>query len=171
MRKIIMNVTCQVLIFNILMVLTSGCKGNGPAYRTQVSGTIKNIYVDFNSPVKKGQVIAQIDPATFEAQVQQARANLLAAQANLEKADAAFVDAKRTLDRNTQLSAKNLIPKSDLDTAVTNYDTAKAQVSSAKAQIEQTKAALDFAETNLKYTKIVSPVDGVVISRSVDVGH
>ncbi len=138
---------------------------------TQVSGTIRNLYVDFNSPVKKGQIIAQIDPSTFEAQTQQARANLSAAKANLEKAETALIDAKRTLDRNTQLSAKNLIPRSDLDTATTNYDSAKAQVSAAKAQIEQAKAALDFAETNLKYTKIVSPVDGVVISRNVDVGQ
>lgn len=138
---------------------------------TQVSGTIRSLYVDFNSPVKKGQIIAQIDPSSFEAQAQQARANLSVAAANLEKAEAALVDAKRTLDRNTQLSAKNLIPRSDLDTATTNYDSAKAQVSAAKAQIEQARAALAFAETNLKYTKIVSPVDGVVISRNVDVGQ
>src|SRR4030067_2163269 len=64
---------------------------------TQVSGTIKNIYADFNSPVKRGQLIAQIDPATFEAQVEQARANLFSAKANLEKAEASFIDAKRTL--------------------------------------------------------------------------
>lgn len=138
---------------------------------TQVSGTIRSLYADFNSPVKKGQVIAQIDPAAFEAQAQQARANLLSAQANLEKADAALVDAARTRDRNKELFAKNLIARSDLDTAETNYETAKAQLSAARAQIGQAKAALDFAETNLKYTKIVSPVDGVVISRNVDVGQ
>ncbi len=78
---------------------------------TQVSGTIKNIYVDFNSPVKKGQVIAQIDPATFEAQVEQARANLLSARASLEKADAALLDAKRTMERNKDLFSKNLTAK------------------------------------------------------------
>jgi HlyD family secretion protein len=183
----------------LILFLTLGGRGNGPEYRTepvtrgpvtatvtatgsvnavttvlvgtQVSGTIKNLYVDFNSPVKKGQVIALIDPSTFEAQTQQARANLSVARASLEKAETALVDAKRTLDRNTQLSARNLIPRSDLDTATTNYDSAKAQVSGAKAQIEQARAALDLAETNLKYTKIVSPVDGVVISRSVDVGQ
>ena len=138
---------------------------------TQVSGTIKNIYVDFNSPVKKGQLIAMIDPSTFEAQVEQARANLLSAKANLEKADATLVDAKRTMDRNKELFSKNLIARSDLDTAETNYETAKAQVSAAKAQVAQTEAALKIAETNLRYTKILSPVDGVVISRSVDVGQ
>jgi HlyD family secretion protein len=138
---------------------------------TQVSGTIKNIYVDFNSPVKKGQLIAQIDPALFEAQVNQAKANLLAAKANLEKAQASEVDAKRTMERNKELLSKNLIAQSDFDTAETNYETSKASVVAAQAQIKQTQAALISAETNLFYTKIVSPVDGIVVSRNVDVGQ
>jgi len=138
---------------------------------TQVSGTIKTLYVDFNSPVKKGQILAQIDPATFQAQVDQARANLFAARANVEKAQAVLLDAKRTLDRNKTLYQKNYIAKSDLDTAETNEQAARAQVSAAKAQVQQTGAALDFAENNLRYTRIVSPVDGTVISRNVDVGQ
>jgi HlyD family secretion protein len=138
---------------------------------TQVSGTIKTLYVDFNSRVKKGQIIAQIDPSTFESQVQQAQANLLAAQAGLDKSNAALVDAKRTFERNRELFSKNLIPRSDLDTAETNYEAAKAQVNASKAQIEQTKAALDYAKQNLSYTRILSPVDGIVISRAVDVGQ
>jgi HlyD family secretion protein len=138
---------------------------------TQVSGTIKNIYVDFNSSVKKGQLIARIDPALFDAQVNQARANLLSANANLEKAAATLVDAKRTMERNKELLSKNLIAQSDFDTAETNYETAKASVSAAKAQVAQSKAALSSAETNLFYTKIVSPVDGIVVSRNVDVGQ
>ena len=138
---------------------------------TQVSGTIKTLYVDFNSPVKKGQIIAQIDPATFEAQVGQARANLFSAKANLEKSVATVVDAKRTMERNKELVSKNLIAQSEFDTAETNYETAKASVGEAKAQIAQAEAALKFAETNLQYTRIISPVDGVVISRSVDVGQ
>jgi len=138
---------------------------------TQVSGTIKTLFVDFNSRVKKGQIIAQIDPSTFESQVQQAKANLVAAQANLDKSNTALIDAKRTYDRNKELISKSLIPQSDVDTSETNYESAKAQVSSAKAQIEQMKAALDFAQQNLEYTKITSPVDGVVISRNVDVGQ
>jgi len=186
-------------IVTILAVLIFGCKGDTPSYRTepvtrgdiqaavtatgtvnavttvqvgtQVSGTIRTLYVDFNSRVKKGQLIAQIDPSTFEAQAQQAEANLHSAQANLDKSNTALVDAKRTFDRNKELYSKNLVPKSDLDTAETNYESAKAQVNSAKAQIEQTKAALDFARQNLAYTRIVSPVDGVVISRNVDVGQ
>lgn len=138
---------------------------------TQVSGTIKNIHVDFNSPVKKGQVIALIDPTTLEAQVAQARANLLSAKANLEKSEAALTEAKRTMDRNRELLLKNLIARSDLDTSETNHETAKAQVGVSKAQIAQTEAALKIAETNLGYTKILSPVDGVVISRNVDIGQ
>jgi HlyD family secretion protein len=138
---------------------------------TQVSGTIKNIYVDFNSPVKKGQLIALIDPSTLEAQVAQARANLLSAKANVEKAEATLVDAKRTMDRNRNLLSKNLIARSDLETAETNYETAKAQVGVSKAQVAQTEAALKITETNIGYTKILSPVDGVVISRNVDIGQ
>ena len=138
---------------------------------TQVSGTIKKIFVDYNSSVKKGQLIARIDPATIEAQVEQARANLLSAEANMEKATATRIDAKRTMDRNKELFSKNLIARSDLDTAGTNNDTAVAQESAAKSQIAQTKAALKLVETNLQYTRIISPVDGVVISRNVDVGQ
>jgi len=138
---------------------------------TQVSGTIKEIYVDFNSAVRKGQLIARIDPSLFDAQVNQARANVFSARANLEKAEATLVDAKRTMDRNKELFSKNLVARSDLDTSETNHETARASVSAAKAQVMQTEAALRVAETNLHYTKIVSPVDGIVVSRNVDVGQ
>jgi len=138
---------------------------------TQVSGTIKNLYVDYNSPVKKGQLLAQIDPATFEAQVQQARANLLLAKANEAKAAASLADAKRTRDRNKTLFNRNLIARSDLDTAETNAQVAVSQLSANSAQVAQTRAALSYAETNLRYAQIISPVDGTVISRNVDVGQ
>ena len=138
---------------------------------TQVSGTLKKLYVDFNSKVKKGQIIAEIDPAILQAQVDQARANVLGAQANVEKAKAIMEDSRRTKDRNRQLFSENLIARSDLDTAETNYETNNALLGTAKAQVAQTEAALRFAETNLRYTKIVSPVDGVVVSRNVDVGQ
>lgn len=138
---------------------------------TQVSGTVKEIFVDFNSAVKKNQVIAQIDPATFEAQVEQARAGLLLAKANLEKSDASLADAQRSMNRTKELYEKNLIARSDLDTAETNFLTAKAQVTASKAQIAQSDATLKTAETNMRYTRIVSPVDGIVVSRSVDVGQ
>ena len=138
---------------------------------TQVSGAIKQLYVDFNSFVKKGQLLAQIDPATFEAQVEQAKANLASAEANVEKAEAALLDARRVRERNTTLFSRNLIARSDLDTSETNEISASAQLKAARAQVEQTKAALKVVETNLKYTSIVSPVDGMVISRNVDVGQ
>lgn len=138
---------------------------------TQVSGTLKEIHVDFNSLVKKGQLLALIDPATFEAQLDQAKANLFSAKANVEKSKAALLDAQRTFERNKQLWAKNLIARSDLDTAETNYDSAKAQLAAAEAQVAQNEASRRIAETNLHYTRIVSPVDGIVVSRNVDVGQ
>ncbi|MBI4654452.1 MAG: efflux RND transporter periplasmic adaptor subunit [Nitrospirae bacterium] len=138
---------------------------------TQVSGTIKHIYADFNSPVQKGQLIVQIDPATFEAQVEQAKANLTAAKANVEKAEAGLLDAKRTMDRYKELFLINLIARKELDTSETNYDSAGAQVSAAKAQFEQAEAQMKYAEINLRYTRILSPVDGIVISRNVDIGQ
>jgi len=138
---------------------------------TQVSGTVKQLFVDFNSPVKKGQLLAQIDPALSEAKVAQTRANLQAAAANVEKAEATLLDTDRTLERNRTLFARNFIARSDLDTADTNRLSALAQLNVAKAQVEQQKAALNQEETNLNYTRILSPVDGIVISRNVDIGQ
>jgi HlyD family secretion protein len=138
---------------------------------TQVSGTIKELFVDFNSSVKKGQLLARIDPTLSEAKVAQARANLQAALANVEKAEASLADANRTLERNKTLFAGNYIARSDLDTADTNRATALAQLSVAKAQVEQQKAALTQEETTLHYTRILSPVDGTIISRNVDIGQ
>jgi len=138
---------------------------------TQVSGTIQKLFVDFNSPVKKGQLLAQIDPAIFESQVGQARANLLSARANLEKSQVMLRDTKTTLERNKILYAKNFIAKSDLDTSETNYLSAIAQIKVSGAQIQQTQAALDSSAINLKYAKILSPVNGTVISRNIDIGQ
>jgi HlyD family secretion protein len=138
---------------------------------TQVSGTIKKLYVDYNSLVKKGQILAQIDPSTFQSQVDQAMANLLSAKANLEKAAVATVDAQRTYQRNKELFAQNFIAKSDMDTAETNFKSAGAQQKVNQAQVGQAQATLKIAEANLEYTRILSPVDGIVISRSIDIGQ
>jgi HlyD family secretion protein len=138
---------------------------------TQVSGTIQKLYVDFNSPVKKGQQLAQIDPATFQAQVDQARANLFSAQATVEKAAVAVLDAQRTYQRSKELFARNFISQSDLDAAETNLHSAEAQQKVTRAQAGQAQASLKIAEANLEYARILSPVDGVVISRNVDVGQ
>lgn len=138
---------------------------------TQVSGTVKDIYVDYNTRVSQGQLLAQIDPAMMQAQLDQARANLLNAEANLNKARVALMDARRTFSRNKELMAKNFIAQSELDTSETNVQTAQAQMDIAGAQVLQSRAALTQAETNLRYTKILSPVNGTVISRNVDVGQ
>jgi len=138
---------------------------------TQVSGTIKQLFVDYNSTVKPGQMLAQIDPASFEAQVAQAAANLSLARANLEKSKVALRDTVSVFERNKILYGKNFISKHDLDTSETAYLSALAQIKASEAQVDQAKAALNLAQTNLRYTRIVSPVNGTVISRSVDVGQ
>ncbi len=138
---------------------------------TQTSGTIKDIYADFNSQVKKGQVIARIDPAALEAQVEQARAGLASAKAALLKSAAMQVDAKRTMERQRGLFSRGLVAKSELDASETNYAAADAEAEGAKARVTQAEAALRLAETNLRYTAIESPVGGIVVSRSVDVGQ
>jgi len=141
------------------------------AVGTQVSGRIKEIHVDFNSPVKKGQLIALVDPAVYEAQVLQARANYISAKANVDRAQAQLTDARRGFDRASELFQRDLIAKSDRDSAETNYQSLVAGEGVAQAQMMQAEAALGLAETNLKYTRVISPVDGVVISRAVDVGQ
>ncbi len=138
---------------------------------TQVSGRIKELYADFNSPVTKGQLIALIDPAPFESQLEQARANLLSAQAGLAKAQATLKDSERNFERKRQLFASKVIGKSEIDAEETSNAVAKAQVGLAEAQVVQAEASYKLAETNLQYTKIVSPVDGIVISRNVDIGQ
>ncbi len=138
---------------------------------SQVSGRIAALYADFNSAVKKGQLIGKIDPALFQAAVEQARANYVAAQGNLAKSKAQALDAERQYQRNQALAERKLIAQADLDTAQANADAAKAQVEASQGAVEQARAALHQAEVNLAYTKIISPTNGVVISRNVDVGQ
>ena len=138
---------------------------------TQVSGTIQKLFVDYNSPVKKGQVIAQIDPALFSAQVEQTRGNYLNAQANLQRAKADLADARRTLERNRQLLKDGVVSQSELDTADNRYQMALATVQGAEGSVAQTRGAFGQAEINLRYATIRSPVDGIVVSRNVDVGQ
>jgi HlyD family secretion protein len=104
---------------------------------SQVSGTIQKLLVDYNSRVKKGQVIAEIDPALFLAQVEQARGNFLNAQANLQKAKVVLADAKRTLERNRQLITQGIVAQSDFDASQTAYDSALAGIKSAEAGVTQ----------------------------------
>ncbi len=194
---------------------------------SQVSGQVKELFVDFNSVVKKGQVIARIDPQIFEAQVNQAKADLEAAKAAVQnqtatvekakadvenaraalaqakaqtaKADVMMADAKRTYGRSAELFRRDLIAQADRDTAQANYDASvaqldathaneqslaaaiqsaqaqlrvqEAQLKSAQAQVHQKEAALKQSQINLDYTTILAPVDGIVVSRAVDVGQ
>ena len=138
---------------------------------TQVSGTVQKLYVDWNSPVKKGQLIAKIDPQLFEASLQQAQANYEAAEGNLVKAEAQERDAGRQFERSKTLLDRKLIAQADYDTSQANEEMMKGQTASARGSLAQAKAALSQARVNLDMTKIVSPTDGTVISRSVDVGQ
>jgi HlyD family secretion protein len=138
---------------------------------SQVSGTISSLTVDYNSPVKKGQVIARIDPRLFQAAVEQARANVVAAEGNLAKARAQAVDAERQARRQRELGDRKLVAQADVDTAQSNAEAAVASVQAAQGSVAQARAGLTQANTNLAYTTIVSPTNGVVISRSVDVGQ
>jgi len=136
-----------------------------------VSGLIKEIYVDFNSEVKKGQILAQIDPANFQASVDQATAQINNAESNLAKLNAVTEMSRKTYTRYKNLYAKNFIAKSELDQAESDYLSNQAQVAAAKAQISQARATYNTAMTNLGYTKIIAPVDGTVISREINLGQ
>lgn len=180
---------------------------------SQVSGQIQALYADFNSIVKRGQLLAKIDPRNFEAQLENAqanlaaaearvrtveaelntqRANLAAAEANLEAARVAMENANLVLRRYTELAQSGVLSQNEYDTAKANADSARArynqalaavqqvraqirateaQLEQAKAQVEQARAEVNRARVNLEYTNIYSPVDGVVISRNVDVGQ
>lgn len=152
---------------------------------SQVSGTIARLYVDFNSKVKRSQVIAQIDPALFQGAISQAkadlenaRANLAVAVANTAKARAAEVQMRADYERNLGLSRQGVISQQSLDLARANADSATAQVKAtlaqeeqARAQVQQKEAAVQVAQTNLNYTTIHAPIDGTVVARNVDVGQ
>ncbi len=135
-----------------------------------VSGLIKEIYVDYNDVVKKGQILAQIDPANFEATVQQNQAQIANAQANVARLQAVADFDRQQYIRYKNLYAKNFVAKSELDEKYSTYKSDVAQINAAKAQIAQYQASLKTAQTNLGYTKIIAPVDGTVISREIDLG-
>jgi HlyD family secretion protein len=138
---------------------------------SQISGRVQALHADFNSSVKKGQVIARIDPSVAESQVEQARANERMAVAAARSAEATVVEARRQHERTTELVAKDLVAQAEADTTRAKLDTAEADLASARARIAQARAARVQADTNLSYTTIASPIDGVVISRDVDIGQ
>ncbi|MEE2610323.1 MAG: efflux RND transporter periplasmic adaptor subunit, partial [Acidobacteriota bacterium] len=138
---------------------------------SQVSGKIQELYADFNSIVRAGEVIARLDPSLFETQVEQSKANLIRAQADVERLTIAIDDARTKLARAEGLSARDLIPASELEAAQVEVRLAEAQLRSSRAQMTQAEASLNQANVNLGHTIITSPIDGIVISRSVDVGQ
>ncbi len=138
---------------------------------TYVSGPIQAIYADFNSPVKAGQLIARIDPRTYQFQVDQARATLENFNAQLAKDRADLAYKKLSYERNLQLVRANAVSQDVADSALSAYRQAQAQVGLDQAAIKQQQASLSQAEVNLNYTNIVSPVAGTVVSRNVDVGQ
>jgi HlyD family secretion protein len=172
------------------IVDTVGATGTLQAVTTvqvgsQVSGNIQWLGADFNSIVKKNQVIARLDPSLFEAQLQQARANLNQTRANLAKAQSdlertkvQLIDAQQKYTRAKELGAKGLVPQSELDAAKIAVDTAQAGQASQQATVNQTQAAVTQSEAsvnqnqvNLDHTIITAPIDGIVTQRSVDVGQ
>jgi HlyD family secretion protein len=138
---------------------------------SQVSGSIQKLYADFNSPVKKGQLIAKIDPRLFQAALENARANYAQAKATLMKDQVQAQFAERQSKRQGVLVKDKLIAPADFDTAESAAGTSLAQVEADKANVQQARAILHQAEVNMALTNIVSPTDGVVISRNVDVGQ
>jgi HlyD family secretion protein len=152
---------------------------------SQVSGSIAKLNVDFNSRVRKGDIIAEIEPSLLRgallqatADVESAQANLVAARASLAKARAAFVQTKADYERNATLAKGGMITQQELDLARATYeganasvDVAQANVAQAEAQVHQKTAAESVSRTNLDHTVIRSPINGIVVARNVDVGQ
>ncbi len=138
---------------------------------TQVSGTISEIFVDYNSPVQKNQILAQIDPALFEASVAQKQAALDIAKAQVEVVKNDIIYYKKHLDRIKKLNTSRYSADKELESAQRDYDNAVAQKMLNEAQVKQAEAALNSALIDLNYTKIVSPVEGIVVSKVVEVGQ
>ena len=138
---------------------------------SQVSGRIKSLFADYNDKVKKSQLLAEIDPALYKAAWDNARANRIAAEATLAGARVQAANAKLTFDRNTQLVQRGIVAQADFDTAKAAFDAATAGVDAAAGALEQAKAQESQSQLNLGYTEIISPINGIVISRNVDVGQ
>ena len=138
---------------------------------SQVSGTVESLHADYNSIVRKGQLLARLDASTYATALEQARASLQSAEADVERLRVGTVAADAALRRARELTAKQLLPAADLQTAETDSKTAAAQVIGAEARAAQARSAVRTAQVNLAKTVITSPIDGVVIARNVDVGQ
>jgi HlyD family secretion protein len=138
---------------------------------TQVGGIVQELYADFNDIVKKGKVIARLDPTILDTQIEQQRANVTRSEADLDRLKVSLADAKQKLDRAKALFEKNLLPRTELETAEVNVRSADAQIRSSEAGLVQAKSQLHTAEVNREHTVITAPIDGIVIQRSVEPGQ
>jgi HlyD family secretion protein len=138
---------------------------------SQVSGIVQELYADFNSIVKKGQVIARLDPTILDTQIEQQRANVTRSEADLERLKVTLADAKQKLDRARALTEKNLLPRTELETAEVTVKSAEAQIRSSEAGLVQAKSQLNTAQVNREHTVITAPIDGIVIQRAVEPGQ
>lgn len=138
---------------------------------TQVSGTIASIGTDFNQIVKRGQVLATLDPAIYQSQIDQAKANVIRLQSDVERAQVQYEDAALKLKRAEQLAAEQLLAQQEVDTARSSARVAQAVLNGARAQLNQAQAALRQANVNLSHTVIKAPADGIVLNRAVEVGQ
>ncbi len=138
---------------------------------SQISGQVTEVLVDFNSPVKQGDVLLRIDPSTFNAQIAQGSAQVASAQAQLRQAQATLRNAQLDFERKGDLGGQQLVARSDIDLARAARDQAQAQVNAAQAQIRQQTAATQTSRLNLERTVIRSPVDGVVLTRTIEPGQ
>ena len=138
---------------------------------SQISGQVTAVLADFNSPVKKGDVLAEIDPSTYEAQLEQGNAQIASARASLAQAQATLKNAELDYRRKTDLGKQKLVSQGDVDQARATYEQARAQVNSAQAQIRQQTASLKNTQVNIGRSIIRSPVDGVVLTRKIEPGQ
>jgi HlyD family secretion protein len=138
---------------------------------SQISGSVQALYADFNSLVKKGQVLARLDPSLVQAEIDQARAGLVRSEAEVERLEIALADARLKEQRARDLAERQLIPTSELEAAEVTRRSMEAQVRSAQAQVTQSRATLSQHQVNLQKTVIAAPMDGIVIARNVDVGQ
>ena len=138
---------------------------------TQVSGVVEALYADFNHIVKKGQIIARLDPSLIQTQVEQREASVIRAKADLDRLRVQLADSQRKYEQAKNLWAKQLIPKDQLDTAELNVKQLDSQIQSSKASLTVAEADLNTQRVNLGHTIIKAPIDGIVISRNVDQGQ
>ncbi len=200
-KKIIISAAILVVIAGVVLVLTlfSGSKNNISKYEkkavdkgniealvittgtlspvttvdvgSQVSGNIDKIYVDFNSQVKEGQVIAELEQSQFITRVRQNEANYQSAKASLEKSKVTLENTKKKYDRAMNLFAKNLISFEEKEAVETQYYSALADIQSSEARLKQAESQLESSRVDLAYTIIKSPIDGVVIDRRINIGQ